>query len=205
MRSRWAIVVFLAALLLVWLWPRDRPWPIVNAQPTGTTIIAFGDSLTAGQGVQREDAYPAQLARALGVQVINAGKSGETTVDALGRLKQDVLGLDPRIVLLEFGANDFFQKRDVNETFANLRSIIEKIQATGALVIVIGVNVPMGNYENRFEALARETGCPLVPNMLRGLLGDREFMVDGIHPNARGYEIVTERVKAVIEPYIGQQ
>ena len=71
-------------------------------------------------------------------------------------------------------------------------------------MIVIGVALPRGDYGSRFEALARQTGCPLVPDLLDGMLGDREIMADGIHPNGKGYAIVADRVEAVLRPYIGE-
>jgi lysophospholipase L1-like esterase len=202
------LIAFVAILLVLsllgyWLFGGNSNYPITNAHPTGKTIIAFGDSLTEGKGAGKELAYPAILSQNIGVPILNMGISGNTTADGLNRLKRDVLDHDPKIVLLGLGGNDFLQKRDKNATFDNLRQIIEAIQQTGALVILISVDFPLGgSWTTRYRELARQTGCPHVPDQLGGLFGHPDLMSDEIHPNAKGYAIMAQKIQPVLQQYL---
>jgi acyl-CoA thioesterase-1 len=176
---------------------RDNTWDIVNERSQGTTIVAFGDSLTAGYQMGETDSYPAQLARLVDRPIVNRGVSGDTTADGLARLDRDVLDENPRLVLLSLGANDMLRRHPIEDTFANLRRIIDRIQARGAMVVLIGVEgYPLvhGDYGGRYRALARETGCVYVPDILDGVFGDPRLMFDQIHPNAAGYARIAQRL-----------
>ena len=122
-----ALLMFLG-LLGYWFFGGEASYPITNAKPTGTHIIAFGDSLTEGKGAGKKRAYPAILSEKLGVPIFNQGISGNTTEDGLKRLKRDVLDHDPKIVLMGLGGNDFLHKRDKDATFDNLRQMIKAVQ-----------------------------------------------------------------------------
>jgi len=197
-----ALLMFLG-LLGYWLFGGEASYPITNANPAGTHIIAFGDSLTEGKGAGREHAYPAILSQKIGVRIFNQGISGNTTENGLKRLKRDVLDHDPKIVLLGLGANDFLQKRDKDATFENLRKMIKAVQQTGALVILVSVDFPLGgSWTKRYRELAQETGCPHVPNMLGGILGHPQLMSDQVHPNAKGYTIIAGKIKPVLQKYL---
>lgn len=190
-------------LIALWLLlARDADYPITNAAPTGSNIIAFGDSLTAGQGAGPNDAYPAVLSRRLDVPIVNAGISGDTTAGAMQRLEREVLSRDPRIVLLCLGGNDVLRKTKADDTFANLRGMIERIQRTGALVILIGIEFPLRDHGKRYRQLARETGCPYVPDLLGGILANPELMADAVHPNAAGYRKVADKIEPVLRKYL---
>ena len=202
------LIVILALLLVVslvgwWLLGGESSYPITNANPTGTTIIAFGDSLTEGKGAGKELAYPAILSEKTGVQILNMGVSGDTAADGLKRLDRDVLSRDPKIVLLAFGGNDFLRKLDKNATFDQLRQMIRAIQQTGALVILISVDFPLGgSWTRMYRELAQETGCPHVPDQLGGIFGHRDLMSDEVHPNAKGYAIMAEKIEPVLRNYL---
>lgn len=202
------LIVILAILLVMgllayWLFGAEDTYPIVNASPAGTTIIAFGDSLTEGKGAGKELAYPAVLSKKIGVAILNRGVSGDTAADGLGRVQRDVLNLDPKIVLLGLGANDFLRKADKNATFDHLRHMIRVIQETGALVILISVDFPLGgSWTKRYRELARETGCPHVPDQLGGIFGHPELMSDEVHPNHKGYAIMAENIEPVLRKYL---
>src|SRR5206468_9530617 len=104
-----------------WLWPRHIHY--VNLPPTATgPWVAFGDSLTAGYGADPESAYPAVLAKKLGVPIENAGRNGETSKDGLTRI-ESVAQRNPRVVLLCFGGNDALQQVPREETSPNLGAI----------------------------------------------------------------------------------
>ena len=184
---------------------RDNSWRLTNEHPQGTVVVAFGDSLTAGYQMGEADSYPAQLARSLGREIVNRGVSGNTTADGLARLDRDVLSESPGVVLLSLGANDMLRKQPIDDTFANLRAIVDRIQARGALVILIGVEgYPLvhGDYGPRYRELARETGCVYVPDMLDDVFGDPALMYDQIHPNAKGYAKIAARLESEVGRYL---
>ena len=203
-KRRVLAVAVLAGLAVVW-WLRGDSYPITNAQVGAGPIIAFGDSLTAGYAVDNNGAYPQQLADLLGTPVINRGVSGDTTGQGLARLQRDVLGDDPGIVLLCLGANDFMRRLDEDRAFANLETIVERIQQRGALVILIGLDLPLNpSYARRYRELARRKGCPFVPDVLDGIVGHRDLMQDQVHPNARGYKLWADKVERVLRPYVNR-
>lgn len=194
-----ALASVVGVALLIAYCRRGSSWPIVNDSPQGVAIVAFGDSLTEGYQMAEGDSYPAQLAKRIGRPILNRGVSGDTTSGGLARLEKDVLSESPRIVLLSLGANDMLGRQPIDETFANLRQIIDRLQARGALVILIGVEgYPLvhGDYGSRYRALARETGCVYVPDMLDDVLGDSALMFDQFHPNAAGYARIAERIES---------
>lgn len=199
-----AAVVILAVGFVV-MRSRDNSWRITNEHPQGDVIVAFGDSLTAGYQMAEADSYPAQLAGLVGREIVNRGVSGDTTADGLARLDRDVLEESPGIVLLSLGANDMLRRQPMDATFANLRRMIDRIQARGALVVLIGVEgFPMvhGDYGERYRALARETGCVYVPDMLDDVFGDPALMYDQIHPNAKGYAKIAARIQSEAGSYL---
>ena len=112
---------------------------MANIDSSGTAIIAFGDSLTYGEGASGGHDYPSLLSRHIGRDVINAGVNGETSRGALQRLQSDVLSQHPLLVIVEFGGNDFLQRLPRAETFANLDAIVRRIQEKGAMVVLASV------------------------------------------------------------------
>lgn len=199
----------LAALLMFTVWCRSRVnhWPIRNASPTGRTVVAFGDSLTAGWRMEAGEPYPEQLSRLMGVSILNKGVSGNTTADGLARIEQDVLAHEPRVVLLCLGGNDMLRRVPPDQHFGNLKQAIERIQQGGALVILMGTEgypALMGgvDYGERYRTLAEQTGSVYVPDLLDGVIGDRSLMYDQIHPNAKGYEKIARRLADEVGEYI---
>ena len=169
---------------------------VTNLDSRGTEIIAFGDSLTAGYGAAAGEDYPSVLSTIMGATIINAGVSGDTTESALARLDTAVLERNPRIVLLGLGGNDFLRSVPQSETEQNLRTIVRKTQARGAMVVLLGFRFPtLGpSYEDMYERVAEEEGCLLIPDLMDGILRDPALKSDAIHPNARGYRMMAERV-----------
>jgi len=181
------------------------PGPKVrNARPQGENIICFGDSLTAGTGAATGMDYPSQLARMIGQPVINAGVPGDTTAGALARLKQDVLSRSPRIVLITIGGNDLTHGVDREVFSRNLQTVVTRIQAAGALVVVGGIEVPLRDrgFRAGYQEVARATGAILIPNIFQGILGRPDLMSDPIHPNTAGYTLMAERFHEAIRPYL---
>lgn len=196
-RQRWQIVAAsIAVLLLVWLlWPSPYK-KVKNLDSHGSTIVAFGDSLTAGYGADSGEDFPSRLTIILHTTVLNAGVSGDTTEAALARLDADVLQKDPRIVIVGLGGNDYLRGVPITSTEANLRTIIRRIQGAGAMVVLLGFKFPSlsVNYEDMYERVAGDQGCLLVSGVLRGILTDPSLKSDEVHPNGKGYQLMAERI-----------
>jgi len=169
--------------------------PGEKGQIRSQTIICFGDSLTSGTGAGKEMDYPSQLSKMIGKSVINAGLPGDTTAGAMQRLERDVLIKAPDIVLITLGGNDLKNGVAKERAFENLRIIVESIQNTGAKVILGGLKIPIRDrgFGRAYQKLADDTGAILIPNMLEGIMGNRNLMSDPIHPNDAGYKIIAER------------
>lgn len=181
------------------------------------TIVAFGDSLTEGYGVDDRDAYPARLERKLKEagykwRVINAGISGETSSGALSRVGW-VLKLKPDIVILETGANDGLRGVDPGLTKGNIDEIVQTLKGNGVTVVVAGMRMVtnMGrDYTEAFAAIypavAKKRDVILIPFFLGGVAGEPGLnQADGVHPTAEGYRIVTETVYPFVRKAIEER
>jgi lysophospholipase L1-like esterase len=181
-------------------------WAITNDPPSGSNVIAFGDSLTEGYRLDPGLGWPERLSAIVGRPIVNRGVSGDTTGDALARLEADVLAHDPRVVLVCLGGNDMLRQMPADQQFANLRTIVTRIQDRGALVVLIGTEgykiLSSVDYGARYEALAKETGAVYVPDLMDGVLGDPALMLDRIHPNAKGYEKIARRIADEVGEYV---
>jgi len=177
---------------------------IRNSRPTGENIICFGDSLTSGFGASPGMDYPSQLEGIIGKPVINAGVEGDTTTGALTRLDKDVLNRSPHIVLITLGGNDLMIGVSEKVFSTNLRTIIESIQETGAVVVVGGIEIPFWGEEfwEVYKQVCQETRAVLIDNILQGILEKPELMADLIHPNDAGYTIVAQRFYKAMKPYL---
>ena len=187
-----AAVVVIAAWLL-WPSPYAR---VANLDSRGSSVIAFGDSLTAGYGAQPGEDYPSKLAALIGTSIVNAGVSGDTTESALARIDNDVLQRNPRIVLVGLGGNDFLQGVPITTTERNLRSAIRAIHGAGAMAVILGFRFPTlgASYEKMYANVAKDERCLLIPDLLDGILSNPSLKSDEIHPNARGYQLMAERM-----------
>jgi len=184
---------------------------IRNQKAEGRCIVCFGDSITFGYGAEQGEDYPSILAKMTGLAVVNAGIDGDTTVEALKRLDADVLQRDPFLVIVEFGGNDFLRKIPLETTVANLRQIVERIQAKGKMVALVDISAGMFLKEYRFAygTLARSRGALFIPSILDKIITNPRMKSDFLHPNAEGYALIADRVLQFIEPYLagrsGQQ
>jgi acyl-CoA thioesterase-1 len=176
-------------------------------------ILAFGNSLFAGYGLQPEESYPARLeaalrARGVNARVINAGVSGDTTAAGLQRLAftLDAQQTRPDLFILELGGNDLLRGLSPDETRANLAKILTELKRRGIPVLVMGMRAPPNyglDYQTRFDAiyreLAREYGAALIPFWLEAIYREPElFQADRIHPTAQGIErLVAATIDAV--------
>ena len=202
--AHWPLAVIAAALVLVASWLAWRHYSVGNVRNLdshGTNVIAFGDSLTAGYGAGAGEDYPSRVSSATSIPIINAGVSGDTTEGALARLDKDVLSHDPRIVIVGLGGNDYLPSIPIATTETNLRSIIEKIEGAGAMVILLGFRFPSLNadYEAMYKRVAHDGQCLFVANILSGIITDPQLKSDEVHPNARGYQLLADRVAGPLQ------
>ena len=186
------------------------------AAPAPRVILFLGDSITAGYGLDPERAFPALIqekidAKSWKFKVVNAGQSGDTSAGGLNRLDW-LLKNRVDILILELGANDGLRGLPAETTRKNLQAIIDRTKAKypEVKVIVAGMKVPPnmgGDYGRKFEAvfadLAKKNKAVLIPFVLEGVGGSRELnLADGIHPTAKGHEIVAANVWKVLEPLL---
>ncbi|MBO0323728.1 arylesterase [Muricauda sp. CAU 1633] len=179
-------------------------------------ILFFGDSLTAGYGLELGEAFPSiiqQKIDSLGLdyQVINAGLSGETTASGKNRLEW-VLEEDISIVIIELGANDGLRGVPLHETESNLQAMVDMVQEKlpDAEIVLAGMKIPpnMGpeytsTFERIFPELAEKENVPLIPFLLENVAGIPDLnQGDGIHPTVEGQKIVAQNVWAVLEPML---
>lgn len=178
------------------------------------TILFFGNSLTAGYGIDPEESFAGRIQTRLDslkkeFRVINGGLSGETTAGGLSRLDW-FLEEEPYLFVLELGGNDGLRGIPLTETKKNLLAIVAKVQAKypNTKIILAGMQIPpnMGKeYTEEFKAIypavAKEKNIELIPFLLEGVAGNPDLnLPDGIHPTAEGHRIVME----TLWPYISK-
>ena len=203
-KNKLLVLLFYCSIVLLLVGCAKRE--IKNINSKGKNIICFGDSITFGYGAEPGGDYPSALTKMTSVPVINAGIDGDTSTEAIKRIKSDVLDRDPLLVVVEFGGNDFLRKIPQEETLNNMREIIDKIQAQGAMVAVADISTGMilKEYHSAFFNLAREKGAIFIPPILSGIITNPRLKSDFIHPNADGYNVIAQRIYRVITPYLNQ-
>lgn len=190
--------------------------PASEAKPREPVIVAFGDSLTAGFGLARDEAFPAQLERALRargqeVKVVNAGVSGDTAAAGLARLDW-AMPDDASAVIIELGANDALQGLDPERTKATLAKIITQVKARGLPILLAGMEAPrnMGKeYVKAFGAMYQDLAARydllLYPFFLDGVaLDDGLILDDGLHPNAQGVARIVQGILPKVEELLAE-
>lgn len=206
---RFVLISFLAASIV----------QTVGARHVGSkvkTILILGDSLTAGFGLSRNQAYPAVLSEKMRgistpIEVINAGENGDTTAGALRRLP-NYLRRPIDVLIIELGINDAFRGVPNDEMQSNLQGIIDqtRIRFPKVEVVIAGMQLPMyvndpyvHDFGEMFSALAKKNNAALVPFLLEGVGGDPTLnQQDRIHPNAAGQRVLAENIWRVLEPVL---
>jgi acyl-CoA thioesterase-1 len=199
----------------------EEPPKIEHTAPAGVVaedprpaIVALGDSLTAGRGVDPALNYPSRLQRKIdeegyAYRVLNFGVSGDTSAQGLRRL-DSILKIKPAIVIVELGANDGLRGMPAEVTKQNLTAIVERLQAAGVKVALAGMQVPPNygpqytvSFRSIFRDIAKKYRIPLIPFFLEDVGGYAALnQEDGIHPTAEGYKTVVENVWKVLEPML---
>ena len=184
------------------------------AQPV--TLLAFGDSLTAGLGLQPPDAFPAKLEQALrarghDVVVINAGVSSDTAADGLARLDWS-LSDNIDAVIVELGANDALRGLPPSQAEAALDGILARLAEKKKPVLIAGMRSPpnmgpdyVAAFNGMYPRLAQKYGAILYPFFLAGVAADPALnQADGMHPNPKGADIIVSRILPSVEQLIGK-
>lgn len=181
-----------------------------------SSIVFFGNSLTAGLGVLPEESFPGVIAAKidslkLPYRIINAGLSGETTASGVNRLDW-VLQEKPDIFILELGANDGLRGIPLEETRKNLEIMVEKVRTLNpeVKIIITGMQMPpnmgpeyTGTFKKIFPEIAKSQNILLVPFLLDGVGGIPELnQPDGIHPTPQGHKILAKNVWGILEPLL---
>ncbi len=168
-----------------------------------STVLAFGDSLTAGKGVSRDDAYPAKLAQMTGVTVVNSGISGETTEEGLQRLPLALEEHSPDLVILFEGGNDILRNYNLTQTKQNLNAMINLIKKSGAEVVLVAVprKSLFSGAAEFYEELAEEHQIPLQKSIVASLIKKPEMKSDSVHFNQAGYQAVATAIKELLEKH----
>ena len=194
----------------------DNPTAAATPEDSARTILFFGDSLTSGYGLGREQAYPALLQARIdslgwNFRVVNAGLDGETSAAGLRRVDW-ILRRPVDIFVLELGGNDGLRGLPLQQTESNLAAILERAREKnpGVELVIAGMQLPpnlgpdyTGRFRDIFPRLAERSGALLIPFLLEGVGGDPELMsADGIHPNAAGHARVAAVVWASLEPLL---
>ena len=163
-------------------------------------IVFFGDSITAGKGAGAGEDFPSVIGKRLNVPIVNAGVSGSTTGDTLLRINKDVISKNPSIVVIELGSNDLLEHVDIEVSRRNFDLILSKIKQTGAKIVVLDVTffVFDKKYETDWASLAKKYNAIFVPNILEGVITDPSLKFDDIHPNAKGYQKIAEKLSPII-------
>lgn len=177
-------------------------------------IVAFGDSLSAGFGLDPGLSYPDFLQKELDAagynyRVVNESLSGDTSSGGVSRL-ESVIALEPEIVIVELGANDGLRGIPVEQTQQNLDQILTELTQAGAKVLLAGITLPRNygpDYISRFDqiypTLAKKHGVTLLPFLLEGVALDKNLMLaDGLHPNAEGNRRVAVNVFRALQPLL---
>lgn len=200
------ILLFLAILTMI--------SPAAHAQTK--RIVALGDSLTAGYGLQAGEDFATRLQEALikeglSVKIDNAGVSGDTTAGGLSRVDWAIEGEPkPDLVLVALGANDMLRGIDPAVTKDNLAKILDKLKEKDIPAFLIGMRSPtnMGpffqtKFDKIFKELSKEYDVPLYPFFLDGVAMKADLnLQDGMHPNAKGIDVIVEKITPAVAKVI---
>jgi len=207
---RWLAIALLAAVAAIGCNEDSPTAPGQGAR----VIVAFGDSLTSGPGLRREETYPALLEQRITSEgreyrVVNAGVSGDTSSEALLRFDAALVP-DTRIVILAIGANDGLRGVPVATVERNIAAMIERAQSRGIAVLLCQMDAPpIGGlsytieFHRIYTRLAERYKVPLVPFFLLGIIGNEDLdLDDSLHPNAAGHKVIADTIWPHLRPML---
>ncbi|MDD5057707.1 MAG: arylesterase [Sideroxydans sp.] len=192
------LLLLLAVIFLLAACGQDKE----PAIPIASRVLALGDSLTAGYGVNVEQAWPNLLAGKTGWTIINGGVSGDTSGGALQRLPSLLEEHDPALVLVALGGNDMLRHQPQAETINNLQQIIALIRAHGAKPVLLATPQPSLagaafhtlSAADFYRQVADAQHVPLIEDAIADVLSNPDLKVDALHPNAAGHALLAEKI-----------
>jgi acyl-CoA thioesterase-1 len=189
-------------------------WAVPALSADRPVVVCFGDSITAGYGLQKGQAWPDALQRKLDrnayqYKVDNQGTSGATSKDAVASLRT-VLGLHPQVVVVEFGGNDGLRGIPLDQTRNNLDSVLTSLENAHARILLAGITLPpnygpdyIHAFEEMYRDLATKHHTAFVPMIYKDLVRvPNTIQADGIHPTAKGSEIIADTLFPVLKPLL---
>jgi acyl-CoA thioesterase-1 len=193
-----SVARFLLLMLALLAAACGEPPAKLSALTGDAVVLAFGDSLTFGTGAAEAESYPAQLELLIGRRVVRAGIPGEITAQALERLPAALDEHAPRLLLLCIGGNDFLRRLGNAQAESNVRAMVKLARTRGVQVLLIGTpELGLRIAPPQFYAgIAKEFGLPYEEAVMSEVLRDSSLKSDEIHPNARGYRVIAERLAA---------
>jgi acyl-CoA thioesterase-1 len=188
----------------------------MRAAPPQKVLVCFGDSITAGYGLDKSQSYPADLehllaSRGYAYKVVNQGVPGDTTKDALARVNQ-VVALHPDVVVLEFGGNDGLRGLSTDLTRRNLNQVLSTLQSAHIRVLLVGITLPPNygpDYVKTFSAIFKDEATThhvaLMPMIYDGIYTlPGAIQADGIHPTAKGSQLIAEHMLPLLTPLLSK-
>lgn len=202
--GRRRMLTLAAATLVLAACGRTQKLP---ALPTGSVVLAFGDSVTFGTGAAPGQDWPSLLAAKSGWRIINSGVPGDTAEAARQRITALLDEHRPALVIVELGGNDFIRRRAQKKVKEDLRQIVSTIRSSGARVVLVAVPELslLGAVTRRpddapiYAELAKEEKLPLIPEVFADILARPDLCADQIHPNAQGYQQMAEGFSAALK------
>ena len=168
-----------------------------NKQIKFNNVVCFGDSLTEGYGSTDGKTYPYYLQQLVNVPVINKGIDGNTTKDGLDRL-DDILQFKNSLVIVEFGANDFFWQVPMQETRNNIEQIVKSLKQNNCTVVLVSTEdkhlLITNNLYDILKTVAKENKILFIDGILNEIWDDRSLFSDEVHPNSDGYKLVADKI-----------
>ena len=192
------VMILAAAILLPAACSKTPQLPLLAGD---ATILAFGDSLTAGTGAGDGESYPAVLTRLTGRNVVNAGVPGELSAGGVQRLPELLEREHPALLILCHGGNDLLARQNHQQIADNLRAMLRIAGERGVPVLLVAVPSPDLTLQppRLYEELSREFRIPLERKALSHILGKSALKSDYIHPNAAGYRLLAEALAELLK------
>lgn len=190
--------IFRTLLLLLLVSACSEESPQLRALDTDAVILAFGDSLTFGEGASQNQSYPAVLSELTGLDVINAGLSGETSEEGLSRLPSVLADNRVDLLILMHGGNDLLRNFPSSRTISNLTKMVELARRNDIDVLLVAIPKP-GIFlkpQPLYTEVATQLGLPLESEIITYVEKDNTLKSDSVHPNAKGYRLIAEAIAA---------
>lgn len=172
-----------------------------NSTKEHSLILAFGDTITSGQGVESEFSYPKQIEKKTGLKIINAGVTNELSSEGVLRLPS-LLKDKPDLVILCHGSKDIYSRLSTAKLKENLLKMIKLIEQSGSKVLLVGVpnySILSNNTHSLYDEISKETGVLFEENVLRNIASSNFLKIDYIHPNAEGYEMMADAFIEILD------